>query len=72
MNKANTPVVSKAQLVRTINAQAERINVQDSQINAQNERINNMELSHKAEIDAVRAENAELKAMIADLAAKIK
>ena len=72
LNKANTPVVSKAQLVRTINAQAERINVQDSQINAQNERINNMELSHKAEIDAVRAENAELKAMIADLAAKIK
>ena len=53
LNKAGTPVVSKSQLVKTINAQAERINTQDNTIMAQNR-----------EIAAVRAENDAMKQMV--------
>ena len=58
LNKGNTPAVSKAQLVRTINAQAER--------------ISNMEARHQAERQADKAEIAELKAIVAELAQKLK
>ena len=55
LNKANTPVVSKAQLVRTINAQAEK--------------INNMEASHKAEMASMQQVILRMQEELAELKA---
>ena len=56
LNKGDTPVVSKAQLVRTINAQAQRINAQDNEIQG----LKAGREADKAEIASVRAENLNM------------
>ena len=68
LNKGNTPQVSKAQLVRTINAQATEI--QD--LKAGREADRNAIVAQNAMIQNQANEIAELKAMMTDLASKIK
>ena len=68
LNRGNTPRVSKAQLVRTINAQAEKIQAQDSQIAAQAQHMQ----AQDAKIQSQANEIAELRAMMTELAAKVK
>ena len=65
LNKADTPAVSKAQLVRTINAQANEI----QQVKQENIA---MRTDYETKIAAQNHEIAELKAMVADLATKVK
>ena len=60
LNKADTPAVSKAQLVRTINAQAEKINVQDNE-------IQNLKAGRVADNQRI----AELEAQLVRLTAKV-
>ena len=43
LNRGNTPGVTKAQLVRTINAQAGKLNEQNAVIEEQNQRIARLE-----------------------------
>ena len=71
LNKGNTPAVSKAQLVRTINAQAERINNMEASHRAEREADRNAIATQNEMIQNQANEIAELKAMVADLAAKV-
>ena len=60
LNKGDTPGVSKSQMVKTINAQANEI-TKIKQMNVQ------LQAEHKAEIEAVRGENAELREMVLNM-----
>ena len=68
LNKGNTPVVSKAQLVRTINVQAGQIQQQANEIQQVKQENSNMRAMREAD----KTEIAELKAIVADLVAKAK
>ena len=65
LNKGNVPGVSKAQLVRTINAQAEKMQQMESNYEGKL-------AMQKNEIAAVRAENASMQKMMLDMQARLE
>ena len=70
LNRGNTPAVSKAQMVRTINAQAAQITAQASEIQQLHGTVDELKESHQAEISEMRLQISKLTETIEQLKSK--
>ena len=70
LNRGNTPAVSKAQMVRTINAQAAQITAQAGEIQQLHGTVNELKESHQVEISEMRSQISKLTETIEQLKSK--
>ena len=70
LNRGNTPAVSKAQMVRTINAQAAQITAQAGEIQQLHGTVDELKESHQAEISEMRSQISKLTETIEQLKSK--